>query len=114
MPTLFEKLTAAGLPIKSASDEEGVHLIAGAELTPAQSELMGELILQHQNPADYQIYLNSKTDRQQLKAEYQNTIDTLIQIENATSPTNAQVIAGVKFIAKTLRLLLKLLARQYQ
>lgn len=49
----------------------------------------------------------------QLKEEYQQTIDTLQQIEDAQSPTNAQVIAAVKFLAKTMRLLLKLLARQY-
>lgn len=37
--------------------------------------------------------------------------NTHSQIENATSPTNAQIIAAVKFLAKTLRLILKLLAR---
>lgn len=112
MPTLFEKLTAAGLPIESASDEEGIHI--GTGITQDQIQLMGEILLQHQNPADYQTYLNGKTDRQQLKDEYLSTISTLTQIENASSPTNAQVITGVKFIAKALRLLLKLLARQYQ
>ena len=48
-----------------------------------------------------------------IKAEYKSAIDTLTQIENATSPTNAQVIAAMKFMAKTLRLLLRLLARRY-
>jgi hypothetical protein len=59
------------------------------------------------------VVIFSDPDRSQLKTEYQNTIDTLVNIENAVNPTNAQVIAGVKFLAKTLRLLLKLLARQY-
>lgn len=49
--------------------------------------------------------------RQQLRTEYLNTISQLQNIEAATSPTNAQVIAAVKFLARTLRLLLKLLAR---
>lgn len=51
--------------------------------------------------------------REQIKAEYQATINTLQQIEDTQAPTNAQVIAAVKFIAKTLRLLLRLLARRY-
>jgi len=50
-------------------------------------------------------------DRQQIKAEYQTTITQLQSIENAVSPTNAQVIAAVKYLAKTIRLMLKLLAR---
>lgn len=53
----------------------------------------------------------SNTNLQQFKTEYQSTIDQLQQIENTTSPTNAQVIAAVKFLAKTIRLMLKLLAR---
>lgn len=44
---------------------------------------------------------------------YQNTIDQLQQIENATNPTNAQVIAAVKFLAKTLRILIRLFVKFY-
>lgn len=54
---------------------------------------------------------DDKIDRDKLRVEYLSTLNTLSQIENATSPTNAQVIAAVKFLAKTLRLLLRLLAR---
>lgn len=53
------------------------------------------------------------TYKTQLKTEYQSTIDTLLQIENEATPTNAQVIAAVKFLAKTDRLLLRLMAKQY-
>lgn len=51
-------------------------------------------------------------DKGQLKAEYVATLDSLQQIEDAISPTNAQVIAAVKFLAKTLRLVIKLFVRQ--
>ena len=56
-------------------------------------------------------FASDAIDRQQLKAEYQATIDQLQNIENAQSPTNAQVVAAVKYLAKTIRLMLKLLAR---
>lgn len=49
----------------------------------------------------------------QVKSEYSNTITTLLTIENTVSPTNAQVIAAVKFLAKTVRLILRFLARHY-
>ena len=49
--------------------------------------------------------------RAQLRNEFQTAVDQLVQIENAVSPTNAQIIAAVKFMAKTLRLLLKLIAK---
>jgi hypothetical protein len=62
--------------------------------------------------ADYLAKLNDQnTTRLQIRTEYQTTITQLQSIEAATNPTNAQVIAAVKFLAKTLRLLLKLLAR---
>jgi hypothetical protein len=54
-----------------------------------------------------------RADRQQLKDEYLATIAQLQNIENAVNPTNAQVIAAVKFLAKTLRLMLKLLAKLF-
>jgi len=57
--------------------------------------------------------LQKQTDRQQLRTEYQNAVTQLQDIENATNPTNAQVIAAVKFLARTLRLILKLFARSW-
>lgn len=51
-------------------------------------------------------------NRDAIKAEYLNTINTLQQIEDATSPTNAQVVAAVKFLARTVRLILKIFVRR--
>lgn len=62
-----------------------------------------------------QTYENEHTsNKAQLKAEYLATLATLSDIENVTSPTNAQVIAALRFMAKTLALVIKLIARQYQ
>jgi len=63
------------------------------------------------NALPTQVDLEFRANREQIKAEYVATLATLADIENAISPTNAQVIAAVKFMAKTLRLLLKMLAR---
>lgn len=114
MPTLFEKLLAAGFPIESASDEEGVHLLPGSELTAAQQIQMGEIILEHQDPSGYADYTEGKTIRQQFKDEYIATITQLEAIENAVNPTNAQVTAAVKYLAKILRLTLKLIIKLFQ
>lgn len=54
---------------------------------------------------------DNETDKATLKAEFSATVLQLQNIETATTPTNAQIIAAVKFLAKTLRLILKLLAR---
>jgi len=64
-----------------------------------------------ETPEESNYFASDAIDRQQLKAEYQATIDQLQNIENAQSPTNAQVVAAVKYLAKTIRLMLKLLAR---
>jgi uncharacterized protein (DUF2252 family) len=64
--------------------------------------------------ADFAELASQDAARDQLKAEYISAIATLTQIENAVSPTNAQVTAAVKYLAKTLRLLLKLLVRQFR
>ena len=48
---------------------------------------------------------------QELRDGYQTAITRLAQIETAVNPTNTQVIAAIKDIAKFLRLTLKVLAR---
>ena len=50
-------------------------------------------------------------DKQALKDEYQDAIDTLTTIRDATNPTNAQVVQAVQYLAKVLILLLKFFAR---
>lgn len=54
---------------------------------------------------------DNEVDKASLKSEYQATVTQLQNIETATSLTNAQIVAAVKFLAKTQRLILKLLAR---
>lgn len=49
-----------------------------------------------------------------LREDYIATINQLETIENAVNPTNAQVVAAVKFLAKTIRFILRFLAKQYQ
>jgi len=108
MPTLYEKLITAGLPIISATEEGEIESL---QMTAEQQLLFSDILMEHFQPIQYADILTIRADRQQLKEEYQSTIATLQTIESTTSPTNAQVIAAVKFLAKTLRLLLKLLAR---
>ena len=52
-----------------------------------------------------------RTNRTQLRTDFQTAVDRLLQIENAVSPTNAQVVQAVKDIAHIERLILRLLAR---
>jgi hypothetical protein len=60
------------------------------------------------------VTITATPHKNNLRAEYANAIDTLTQIRDATSPTNAQVIAAVKYEAKVLLLLLKFIARIYR
>lgn len=55
--------------------------------------------------------LDYRTNRAELRRNAITTITQLQSIEDAVNPTNAQVIAAIKFLAKTLRLLLRLLVR---
>lgn len=102
--SLYDDLLAAGLPVELLPD-------GGYTFTRSIDETETQLYHDILDPAEKASREAYAVDRAQLKAEYQATVDQLQAIENATSPTNAQVIAAVKFIAKTLRLLLKLLAR---
>lgn len=52
-----------------------------------------------------------RTSRTDLKAEYIATIQTLTDIENASSLTNAQVIAALKYLAGRQKIIFKLMAR---
>lgn len=61
-----------------------------------------------------QIDLDNIPDTATVKAEYVSTMNTLDTIIGYQSPTNAQVIAAVKFLAQTLRLILRILARVWK
>jgi hypothetical protein len=114
MATLLEKLKAAGLPIESATESGAIAGLPGVQMTPEQEQTFKDILLEHFKPAEYADLLIGRADISQLKSEYQTTITQLQSIESAVNPTNAQVIAAVKFLAKTLRLLLKLLTRNYK
>jgi hypothetical protein len=88
----------------------GIFHYLNTESSLPEDQLIA-LFNQAETAEEVTYFADDEADRQQLKAEYQATITQLQSIENATSPTNAQVIAAVKFLAKTIRLLLKLLAR---
>jgi hypothetical protein len=112
--SLYSKLIDAGLPIESATEEGAISGLPGVVMTPEQVQKMNDIVLEHFRPAEWADLSSHRADVQQIRDEYTATINQLQNIENATNPTNAQVIAAVKFLAKTLRLLLKLLARQYR
>lgn len=111
MPTILEKLKNAGLPVIEATED---GKISTGPMTETQNQLYNDIILEHFNPAQFQIVLETRTDKAQIKAEYQATLNTLSQIENTATPTNTQIIAAVKFMAKTLKLILKLLTKLYK
>ena len=50
-------------------------------------------------------------NKQALKDEYQNALDTLTTIRDASNMTNAQALQAVQYLAKVLILLLKFFAR---
>ena len=106
MPTIFEKLQNAKLPVTSATE---TGEITSKAMSKEQKALFDDILLEHFNPPAFQELLLRRADLKQYKDTYLSTINTLEQIENATSPTNAQVIAAIKQLAKTQKLLLKLL-----
>jgi hypothetical protein len=102
-------LQAAGLPVKRAYKEtydDGTFEIQ-AEFLQGLTAEQNLTFLTITNPIKAE-FLQS---RQQYKDEYQNTLTTLQQIVDAQNPTNAQVVAAMKFIAKTLKLLLKIIIK---
>lgn len=109
MPTLFEKLEAAGVPVQTAT--EGGQIVIVDTLTPEQEHTLSEILLEHFQPIQYADVLQVRADQQQLKDLYQTVITRLEQIESAANPTNAQVIAAVRDIAKYERWLYKVLRR---
>jgi len=55
------------------------------------------------------ITLSKDTNKQALKNAYQDAITLLEQIQNATNPTNAQVVQAVKKEAEIIEKLLKVI-----
>lgn len=52
-------------------------------------------------------------DKQAFRDEYSNAVDTLEQIRDAETLTQAQAIQAIQYIAKVLLFLIKLLARVF-
>lgn len=106
--TLYEQLIAAGLPVINASE---TGEITAEAMTEAQQAQMNDILLNYFHPTEYADLQTYRQLIQQIKDEYTATLATLQQIQDTVSPTNAQVIAAVKFLAKTEQQILKLLRR---
>ena len=100
---LHELLLNANLPIVSVREDKSLDW----EREPTPTEL-----LLAQSICDGLDFNTLKdTDKEQIKAEYNSILTTLEQIESVQAPTNAQVVAAIKFLAKTIRLVLRVLKR---
>ena len=69
MTTLFEKLTAAGLPIASASESGEISGLPGITMTPEQDELFRDICREHFHPVEFAREQRSKARQQAAKAE---------------------------------------------
>jgi len=112
--SLYDNLIAAGLPIESATEQGIVTSIPGSPMTIAQIQSLSKIIFAYLNPTEYQSYSDNRTLIDRVKTEYDDTIIQLQVIIDATSPSNAQVVAAVKYLAKTVLLILKVIAYQYK
>lgn len=98
MPFTLQQLIDAGLPAVST---DGLDAEANTQFSRSLT------------PAEWQTYLTiADPDRAAWSGEYQTALDQLDTIANYAAPTNAQVIAAVKYMAKVLRILLKIIARK--
>jgi hypothetical protein len=52
-------------------------------------------------------------DKKAWRDEYQNAVSTLTQIKEAQSLTNTEAVQAVKYMAKVLLFVVKLLAKSY-
>ena len=113
MPTLFEKIIAAGLPISDAKEDGSVTGTTGIELTEEQEDILRDIILEHTRPSEYSEISESRTNIKMLKASYLSSISRLQQIQKASNMSNAQIIAAIKDMAliqeRTLKLIKKML-----
>lgn len=99
----------AGLPIISVNEIDGSDPVFSRALTDAEAQLYGELKLQYYDPTKYNELLDDRANKQQIRDEYQSAITQLQTIEATANPTSAHI----RFLAKTLRILLKFIVRAY-
>jgi hypothetical protein len=72
----------------------------GVDYTPTAAEIAADA--------------DEKSSLQSMKAEYLQTLEQLQTIATAGTMTNAQAAAAIKFHARVLRMVLRLLARSIQ
>jgi hypothetical protein len=53
MPTLFDKLIAAGLPIESATEDGQISGFPNAAMTEEQQHLFCDILIEHFQPSEY-------------------------------------------------------------
>lgn len=58
--------------------------------------------------------LRGITARREIREKYRETLDNLDLVVDAKSMTAAQVVQAVKLLARTVKLILKIIARQYK
>ena len=102
--SLFDDLVAAGLPVELLPD--GSYTFT-APITDVQTQAYYDIL----RPERIQRRAEVDTALIQFRDEYEAAKARLLQIENATNPTNAQVIQAVRDMAKYERLMAKLLAK---
>lgn len=105
--SLYQNLINAGLPIDSATEDGQVRW--SFQMTDTQYRTYRDIVMQYIDPVSYNLIATIRTNQQSLKDEYINAITTLETIQNTTNPTNAQVISAVKYEAKVIEELIKVL-----
>lgn len=102
---LHRELVTAGIPINGVDSNGNIYFMATAT---AEQRTQAAAILAAHDPIDYDA-ISDLANRQALKSSYQNMITRLEQIQSATNPTNAQVVAAVQDEAIFIERLLKVL-----
>ena len=108
----LKTLQAAGLPATKAYEEihdDGTSEIQ-AEFSTGLTAEQNNLFLSLTNPAKAEYSKSSKD----LKDEYETAPVKLQQITATQNPSNAQVIAAVKYQAKVLLLLIKIIMQHFK
>lgn len=105
---LYQTLIAAGLPVLSAS-ETGEIISKG--MTEPQRKLCEDLVSQYFEPVVYQATLDERTNTAALKSEHPNALTKLQGYRDATTMTNAEVVAAIKYISRVLIFIINWIVR---
>lgn len=102
--SLFSTLQNAGLPVIKATESGQIEM---GEMTDNQQIIFSNIIFQYFQPVAYNAYQLSLVDRQSIQNAYFNMIVRLDQIQQATNPTNAQVIDAIQDMALYIERIMK-------